>query len=214
MKNFSIRTEKFQKCTAGSLPVLMVLAILAFTYPVNGQTLYKITDGTLVKVSGTSNLHDWTMLSKSSVCEGNFVVKDGTLQAISSLNFSLPVATLKSKDDLMDTRAHKTLKAAQFNKITFKLIEATVLPQQKMINAVGNLTIGGVTNKTTLQVTYVLTNDKSLIFKGSKLIKMSDHKIKAPSFMLGALKTGDEVTIDLLLKFKKSDIIPTNNNTK
>jgi len=32
---------------------------------------------------------------------------------------------------------------------------------------------------------------------------MSSHDVKAPSFMMGALKTGDDVTIDILLQLKK-----------
>lgn len=193
------------------LALIIVLGVLVFTQTVQAQTSYRITEGTQVKVSGTSNLHDWTMLSKSFTCDAQFLLKGGVLQDISTLNFSLPVTNLKSKEDLMDTRAYKTLKAEQFSKITFKLLHGTVVPQLKMINAVGNLTIAGVTNKITLQTTYVINADETITCKGTKLVKMSDFKIKAPSFMLGALKTGNEVSIDLLLKFKQTNTIHSNN---
>lgn len=192
------------------LTLVIAFGMLAFTQKVQGQILYKTTEGTQIKVSGTSNLHDWNMVSKSFTCEGNFILKGETLQEVNSLSFSLPVTNLKSKDNLMDTRAYKTLKAEQFNKITFKLLQATVVPQQKIINAVGNLSIAGVTNKIMLQTSYTINADKTITCKGMKLIKMSDYKIKAPSFMLGALKTGNELSIDLLLKFKNSNINVTN----
>lgn len=110
----------------------------------------------------------------------------------------------------MDTRAYKALKAAEFSKITFKLKDASVLPQQK-ISATGSLTIGGVTNEVVIVTSYIINSDQSITCKGSKAIKMSDHKIKAPSIMMGALKTGNDVTIELVLKLKKQNYTNTQN---
>lgn len=184
------------------LSLIMAIGITAVTQKVQAQVVYKIAAGSQIKVSGTSNLHDWSMLANSFSCDGAFVVQNGEIQDIKSLNFALPVTNLKSKEDLMDSRAYKTLKAEEFSKITFRLTDATIMPQQK-IKANGNLTIGGVTSQVTLLTSYVVNTDESIVFKGTKAIKMSDHKIKAPSFMMGALKTGDEVIVDLLLKLKK-----------
>jgi polyisoprenoid-binding protein YceI len=87
--------------------------------------------------------------------------------------------------------------------MTFKLSDATVIEAQKLIKVTGNLTIAGVTKAITLQANYAVGADESVQFKSSKAIKMSDFKIKAPSFMMGALKTGDDLTINILLKLKK-----------
>lgn len=185
------------------LTTLVVLSITAITHKAQSQTPYESIPGSQIKVSGTSNLHDWDMLATKFTCEGSFLIKGGQLQDIHSLSFILPVNNLKSKESLMDTRTYKALKAEEHDKITFKLTEAIVSSQQKTIKATGNLTISGVTNQVIIQTNYVVNPDESITCKGSKLIKMSDYKIKAPSFMLGALKTGNEVTIDLLLILKK-----------
>jgi polyisoprenoid-binding protein YceI len=184
------------------LTVIGMIILASFTEKTLDQSPYKLVPSSQIKVLGTSNLHDWTMLSTSFNCEGSFIVKNNQLQDLSALSFVLPVKSLKSKEDLMDTRAYKALKAAAYSKITFKLTQATVLSQQKIIKATGNLTIAGVTNQVMLQTNYVLNADESITCKGSKTIKMGDYGIKAPSFMMGALKTGDEVTIDIQLKFK------------
>jgi polyisoprenoid-binding protein YceI len=76
-----------------------------------------------------------------------------------------------------------------------------VVPQQKVIKATGNLTIAGVTKPVALQTTYTVNGDE-VVCKGSKTLKMSEYGIKAPTFMMGALKVADEVTIDLSLKLK------------
>ncbi len=203
MKNLNANTRRTRGYFSRFLALIVVLSMNAFTQKTQGQTSYKVMAGSQIKVSGTSNLHDWSTLANSFACDGNFIVKGGQMQNVSSLNFILPVTNLKSEWSLMDTRTYKALNAEQFKTITFKLTQATVVPQQKIIKAIGNLTIGGVTNEIAIQTAYVLNADETITCKGTKSIKMSDFKIKAPSFMFGALKTGNEVIIDILLKLKK-----------
>ncbi|MBC7914202.1 MAG: YceI family protein [Pyrinomonadaceae bacterium] len=192
-------SSKAKKYLGRISALVLVISLNAFT--VNEQTPFKSTTGSQIKVIGTSNIHDWTMNASSFVCEGNYILKGGQLQDITSLSFSLPVVNLKGKEDLLNSRAHKALKASEYSKITFKLTNAVVQSQQKTIKATGNLTIGGVTNPITFNSTYTLSGDE-IICKGSKSIKMSEYGIKPPTFMLGALKVANEVTIDLAIKLK------------
>lgn len=202
MKNSFNNKSSILRNSVTAFALIMIMAIVSFSQGLQAQSIYKVSAGSQIKVSGTSNLHDWNMLASSFQCEGDFTVKNGQLQEISSLNFALPVTNLKSKEDLMNTRAYKTLKSDKFNKITFKLTGATLMPQQK-IKAVGILNIAGVAKQVVLQTSYILNSDGVITCKGSETIKMSDFQIKAPSFMMGALKTGNEVIIDILLKLKK-----------
>lgn len=185
------------------LVVTLLLSISAIAQKADAQTPYKVITTSQIKVSGTSNLHDWDMLANNFTCEGDFSVSDGILKDLSSMTFTLPVTSLKSKEKLMDTRAYKAMNAEKFKTITFKLTNATIVSQQKTIKANGNLTISGVTKPVTIQSTYVVNTDGSITIKGTEPLKMSSHGMKAPSFMMGALKTGDDVTIDFLLKLKK-----------
>lgn len=196
----TIGKPNYLKCL---LTILVVLSATAFTQKTSAQTVYGSTSASQIKVSGTSNLHDWDMLASKFTCNGTFIVEGGQLQDISSLSFVLPVKNLKSKETLMDTRTYKALKAGEHDQITFKLTEATVSASQKTIRATGNLTIAGVSNQVVILTNYVINQDESITCKGSKLIKMNDYNMKAPSFILGALKTGNEVTIDMLLILKK-----------
>lgn len=179
---------------------LFIAFTIAFLSNAQAQSTYKVVAGSQIKVAGTSNLHDWIMVANSFTCDATIAEN---VQDVSALSFVLPVKNLKSKENLMDTRAYKSLKAEQHDKITFKLTSATVVPAQKLIKAVGGLTIGGVTREVPIQVNYVENADGSITCTGSKKIKMSDHKINPPTFMMGALKVGDEVTINLNIKLKK-----------
>lgn len=167
------------------------------------QTNYTVAPGSQISVAGTSNLHDWTMEASKFSCDGKLTVAGGQLKDINALTFVLAVKNLKSKESLMDTRAYKALNEESHANMTFKLTDATVVEAQKLVKVTGNLTISGVTKAITIQSNYVVGSDESVTFKGSRAIKMSDFKIKAPSFMMGALKTGDDLTINIVLKLKK-----------
>ena len=213
MKSLNINTQRTKRYLVKLLTVIVLISINAFTQKAYSQASYKVTAGSEVKVSGTSTLHDWSMLASNFICEGNFIVKGGQLQEVSSLNFIFPVKSLKSpKEKEMEERAYKALKEDQFKNITFKLTQATVVPQQKIIKATGNLTISGVTNEITIQTDYVINADETITCKGTKPIKMSDFKLKPVSLMLGAIKTGDALNIDLLLKLKKNSVSSASNN--
>lgn len=191
------------KLTKTAYMACVVLFTFIYLPTTSAQNTYKIGAGSQIKVIGTSNIHDWDMTAVNFAFDANFTVKGADVQDVSALSFVLPVKNLKGKEDLLNSRAYKALKEEQFDKISFKLIEAVIVPQQRIIKATGNLTISGVTKKVLIQTTYTVASDESITCKGSKAIKMSEFNIKAPSFMMGALKVADEVTIDILLKLKK-----------
>jgi hypothetical protein len=160
-----------------------------------------------IVVKGTSNLHDWSMKASGGTMEANFNLGTNmnSLAGISKLVFNLPISNLKSGESLMDSRAYKTLKADKYKNITFVLTSSQLSPLQGnkvAIKADGYLTISGVSKQVTLTATGQLNADKSISLSGSKKIKMSEYNIEAPSFMLGALRTGDDLTIDYSVKFK------------
>ena len=200
MKNLNNSTRKTTEYFSRLLIFIIFLGMSAFAQIAQGQTTYKLINGSEMKISGTSNLKDWTMVANSFICDASFKMKSGRVKEISSLNFILPVTSLKSGEDLMDSRTYKTLKEDQFKNIIFKLKEAKVHRRDRIIRATGDLTISGVTNPITLQTTYVLNPDKTITITGAKLIKMSDFKIKAPSFLMGAITTGDDLVIGITLR--------------
>lgn len=67
----------------------------------------------------------------------------------------------------------------------------------------GNLSIAGTTKLVDLNVTGKKKSNGDLVFNGSKKIKMTDFNVKPPSFMFGAMKTGDDVTVTFSTTFSK-----------
>ena len=107
----------------------------------------------------------------------------------------------------MDNRTYKTIKADAYPKITFKLIAATITPLRKtmfLIKATGTLTIAGTAKTVTMQVNGTVNDDRSITCSGQQKIKLTDFNIQPPSFMMGAMKVGDDLTIQYGLNFKRT----------
>ena len=191
--------------------VCMVFCMIAFSSILHSQTTYKINDSKDIdmKLSGTSTLHKWAMDAKTFSGEAQFGFKTGSddqLASIKSLNFSLEVQNLKSGEKGLDKNAYKALKTGKYKDIFYKLISATVSPESDnkyLVKTNGSLTIAGVTKEVTMDVYCVVNKDGSITCNGSKKLKMTDYQVKPPTFMLGAMKTGDAITLDFVLVYKK-----------
>jgi polyisoprenoid-binding protein YceI len=188
-----------------------VFCAMGFTSALRAQTIYKINDSKDIdmKLSGTSTLHKWAMDAKTFSGEAQFGFKPGSddqLASIKSLNFSLEVQNLKSGETGLDKNAYKALKTGEYKDILYKLISATVSlvnDNKYLVKTSGSLTIAGVTKEVAMDVYCVVNKDASITCTGSKKLKMTDYQVKPPSFMLGAMKTGDAITLNFVLVYKK-----------
>lgn len=191
--------------------LLLIFSSVLFAGNLQAQVNYKLNGSkdNLVKVSGKSNVHDWTMTAENPACEASFAAftaEENVPKSLTSLNFSVNAKSLKSESTSMNNRTYKAIKADAFPQISFKLREATVTPQQKnkfSVNATGSLTIAGVSKVISLQVNGEVKSDNTIVCSGQENIKLTDYGIQPPSFMLGAMKVGNELAISFTLHFKK-----------
>ena len=192
---------------AKSIGRLAVIFMLGLSGPLRAQDVYRVADPD-VKVLGTSNLHNWSMEAKEMSCSANFSFAAGSSQpqSLTALELSIPVHNLKSGESSMDSRAYTAMKADKFGTITFASQSAVIAPGQKnqfQIKSTGSITIAGVAQPVVLTATCQVNADGSIVCTGSTALKMTDYQIKPPSFMLGALKTGDALTLNFSLTLKK-----------
>lgn len=185
---------------------ILFIAIAAFmTLAASAQTVRK-TSSFQIKLNGTSNLHDWTMNASSGTIEANLNMASNVsyLAGIQSLTFTMPVKSLKSTEgSLMDSRAYDALKAEKYTTMTFKLLSATpasTTGNKTQFNVAGLLTIAGVTKQVHMSAVAVRNADGSIVISGNQKLKMTDFGIKPPSFMFGALRTGDNLSIDYTVR--------------
>jgi polyisoprenoid-binding protein YceI len=189
----------------------IIFCLLISIEGLTAQPVYKILDTKEIdmKLSGTSTLHDWVMNAQIFTGEAQFIFNvenTDQLKSIKSLSFNLIVTNLKSGEKGLDKNAYKALKTDQYKDILYKLTSATVMPEKGgkyLIKTQGELTIAGVTNDVTMDVYAAINKDGSITCTGSNKLKMTDYQVKPPKFMLGAMKTGDDITLDYTLIYKK-----------
>jgi polyisoprenoid-binding protein YceI len=161
----------------------------------------------VMNLSGTTPVKNWSMTAHGLNGDARIAVtRSNHLAEIHSLNFSLPVLNLKGEQHAMDEDAYPALKADTYKDIVFKLTSATVEPQSEgfyTIEALGKLTVAGVTKTVTLKMRSQVAKDGSITFTGSENVKMSDYNVERPSHFFGIIKAGDDMTLSYTLIFTK-----------
>lgn len=183
----------------------MTLFILmhAFTAGSFAQVKYHAKEKVNLSVSGTSSLHDWDMKSSKGESNVTFTMNAaGQITGLSFLSFVTPAKELKSDRSGLDKNAYKALKTSQSPTIAYNLTSATVEPDGT-IKCRGKLTIAGVTKDTDLMATSRINPDNSITVKGSRKISMQQFNVDPPTFMMGAVKTGNDVTISFDITYTK-----------
>ncbi len=155
------------------------------------------------------------MTTTTMESEGHFKFGEGNqLRELTAFSFSLNAKSLKSDHESMDNRTYKTIKADKYPKIVYKLNSAAITEVQKnkyLVKTTGSLTIAGVTQTISMNVTAVVSDENTISCTGSEKLKLTDYKIDPPSFMLGAMKVTNDLTIQFNLLYKSTQLITKTN---
>ncbi|MBK5195455.1 MAG: YceI family protein [Proteiniphilum sp.] len=181
-----------------------LVSILLFTFlmagtMVNAQTL--TIKSSTVTIDGETNVkHDFT--TKVTQLNGKMTVTDERPQ---SLTVEIPVRSIISGEKLMDKKTHETFNASKHPMIQFNMTELDsmqVNADDIAVTITGNLSMGGTTKKVTLKADGKEVSPGVYTFEGALPLKMSEFNMKAPTAMLGAMKTKDQVTVNYKVTFE------------
>ncbi len=185
------------------------LTVLALNYSVSfvsAQSRLVVQPGSTVTVKGTSNVHDWEMTSTSPSSSAEFkLLPNGKPETLQALNFRLKKNTLKSDKDGLDRRALEALEASKNPEISFVTATPAQVKQngeKMLIETQGRLNIAGVTKLVNVVAECTNGSDNTLVCTGETKLKMTDFNITPPTMMLGALRTGNDVTISYTIIYK------------
>jgi polyisoprenoid-binding protein YceI len=201
MRSFNkatLHTIKIITCT------LLVYSVSIFN-TVTSQTTYQSAGPVKISIEGTSNIHDWEMKADKGNSTAVFLTDgNGAINGLSSLTFTMPVESLKSEHAAMDKNAYKAMRTDKYTSLTFTVLSASIKPagNSYQVNSRGRLTISGVSRDVDVTAICTINADKSISVNGSYKLKMTAYNVTPPSIMLGAIKTGDDITVkfNLLLK--------------
>lgn len=118
---------------------------------------------------------------------------------VRSFDMAAPVEKLTSGDSGLDKNMWKALKSSQFKDIRFRADGFEIRPADTRGAAFGlalhgSLTVAGVTRPLVLTVDGFGVPGGVRIM-GSTSLRMTDYAVKPPTFMLGAIKTADQVVV-------------------
>jgi polyisoprenoid-binding protein YceI len=190
--------------------VFMFISIVGLNNIGYSQNTYKIEDtkDVNIRLLGTSTLHNWEMEATAVSGEAQFIFKAGSksdLISLKSLSFALKVKDLESDSKELDKNAYKALKSDEFKDIHYSLISTTVTfekANEYLLKTKGKLTIAGVTKEIEMNVHCFINNDGSITCKGSNKLNMTDYNVNPPTFLFGAMKTGDAITLEFNVVYK------------
>jgi polyisoprenoid-binding protein YceI len=176
-----------------------------FAQAVN-QVDYIITNGSTIKLDGTSTMHSFHLNSKVISGDMEFASGNGanaidSVGDVTAMKVVIPVKDLKSGEDGLDEKMRDALKADDNPNITYVLNKADSVvysgtsKTEFTMNTEGALTVAGKTKNIDMKVVGNI-NGNNIIFKGEKKLLMTDFGVDPPTMFFGVLKTGNEVTID------------------
>tara|TARA_R100000935_G_scaffold10105_1_gene20146 strand:- start:1500 stop:2078 length:579 start_codon:yes stop_codon:yes gene_type:complete len=186
--------------------LIMITAILLFSYGVYAQSYKLDNKASSVLVDGTSNIHDWTINAENigGVLTVNF--DDGKLKEIEKLEFTVVAESLKSGKSAMDKNTYKALNTDKYKNITYTLEKVNSIEKVSgnnyKVKTTGCLTIAGVKNNINLNFD-LNSNSSHLVLTGQYKINMTDYGVEAPTAMFGTIKTGENVVVKFVSHFNK-----------
>lgn len=153
-------------------------------------------------INGTSTLHDWD--SKAEKTEA-YILLNNTPNQIEKLYLDVVVESIANSkgSKMMDNLTHKALKSKDFPKISYSFLNAEVLQEvedNRELELIGDLTIAGKKNRVAIK-TQIIKTGSEIILKGSHKLLMTDYGVEPPTALFGTVKTGDEITVEFLIKF-------------
>ncbi|HEX7830916.1 MAG TPA: YceI family protein [Thermoanaerobaculia bacterium] len=173
------------------------IALFIFLAGVAAADRFMPTKGSLIRIEGTSTLHEWTM--EGTTINGTIVAPtiEQWKNDASNVAVTIPVTSIKSEHAKMDKLMAEALKANTNPTINYQLTNA-VLSQSApalLLETRGKLTIAGVTRDVAMQVKGTREPAGAYVLTGQLPIRMSDYGIKPPTAMMGTIKTGNDVKV-------------------
>lgn len=149
-------------------------------------------------VSGTSTVRGWTCsvrgVLKVTPGAGSSVPAPGFPNGVQAATMTVPVKDFKCPNDEMTQHLMETMKPEKFPEIVYKLekyVMAGALAQ-----TTGTLTIQGSTQPISLPLA-LKASDQGVQIVGNTRLDMTKFGIDPPVVMLGLLKVGPEIRIEV-----------------
>ena len=185
----------------------LIAVLLSVMAAADAQEFFKnIPDSSSITIKGTSTLHDWEMEVTKFESSVTLDQEGDPLVDFKKATLSVQSTGIISHSALMDKKAWNAINAEKFPVIEFNLSspEKLSLKDNKVNGSLkGSLTVAGVSREINVDINGRFNGNDKFLVTGSSDIDMTRFGVAPPTAMLGALKTGDRITIDFRLEYKR-----------
>jgi len=181
-------------------------AIMTVSFPLASISQVKaklILPESKVSVRGTSSMHDWEVGVEDYEVEFSFRNAGNGKMSINNIKAVFSGASVTSDNKIMTGKAKEALMVREHPEIVFDSegVENVTINDGKISgNLKGELSLRGVTKSIDISFSGNISGDR-IIISGSEEVNMADYGMKPPTALLGTLKTGEKVTVELRLSF-------------
>lgn len=191
--------------------LLCFTALLLTNVQAQDTSTYPFAPDSKIWIDGTSNKSDWTV--HATEFSGHVVMQPSETEPnVESVHLAVVSKKIVSrKSSIMDRLMYKTLMVEEHTEIVYDLTSAEVASATGntfTLNTTGNLTLAGATKEIAMEVQGEMLEDGQIRFTGSHAMKMSDFNIERPTAMYGALRTGDDLTVNFEMQTSGASSAP------
>lgn len=194
--------------------VLSAAAVIAFAAQTRAETVtYSAKTGSLLKISGTSSVHDWEVKTRliggkmewdSSFPLDPLKAELPKLTKTPKVSVIIPVRNIESGKQRMNEVMHGAMKAQKHKFARYNLTEIKVTDNKRkagdpiLFETKGTLNVNGKSVPVSMQVSIAKGKEGKLKVSGKTKLRMSQFGISppAPKIALGLITTGDEVSVE------------------
>ena len=189
-----------------ALKSILAMALLFTASHVFGQVNYVLNRDYKITIDGGSNLHDWTENVEKASATGSVTWNSNGSFILNNLTVTIDVQSIKSSEGgVMNGKTYKALKSDNHPTIAFTLTSPLQVSQGgTSVTATGNLTMAGASRAVTIHAKINSSQNSNISIEGSVPLKMTDFGIDPPTALFGALKVGNDVTIQFKVILIKS----------
>ena len=203
-----LRNTKMRK-TLMTVSAMMAVAATAGAQSSSAIRL-RLDPTSEVTIEGTSSLHAFhcktnKMMAYVDVDPGYTKDLTKVSRPIVSVKVNIVVRTLTCGNGQMDKNMYSTLGAdknplIKYSMSGYDILNGSTSPAAFVAKTTGTLMVAGQEKVISMKINAERLSDGKATAQAEQTILMSDFGIKAPSFMLGTLKVGNEVTVKFNLK--------------
>ncbi len=163
-----------------------------------------ISSKSSMTISGTSSMHDWESVCEKMSGTATFEFVENELKSAKNASLSMKVEDIESGKSLMDSKTYDAFKYESYPMIKGGFSAANIQKSgsKYLIKGQAYLEMAGKKKNVDLSAECSVSETEVTCI-GKQSIDMTEYDMKPPTAMMGTIKVGKDVEVEMKLVFKR-----------